>query len=67
MCSHVPVMPPQVASLGAGRIHSAPRMVGGGVGVARVLPLSLTFDHRAVTGAEAIKFLSAAIVELEKP
>lgn len=61
------VMPPQVAILGAGRIHHAPRAVGREVRVARVLPLSLTFDHRAVTGAEAIKFLGEAIVELEKP
>jgi pyruvate dehydrogenase E2 component (dihydrolipoamide acetyltransferase) len=61
------VMPPQVAILGAGRIHRAPRVVGHEVRVARVLPLSLTFDHRAVTGAEAIKFLGAAIGELEKP
>lgn len=61
------VMPPQVAILGAGRIHSAPRVVGSAVRVARVLPLSLTFDHRAVTGAEAIRFLGAAIGELEKP
>ena len=60
-------VPPQVAILGAGRIHRAARVVGGKVCVARVLPLSLTFDHRAVTGAEAIRFLSAVIEELEKP
>jgi len=31
-----------------------------------MLPLSLTFDHRAVTGAEAARFLLAAIRDLEK-
>ena len=32
----------------------------------RVLPLSLTFDHRAVRGAEAARFLQGAIADLEK-
>jgi len=29
--------------------------------------LSLTFDHRAVTGGEAARFLRAAIEDLERP
>jgi 2-oxoacid dehydrogenases acyltransferase (catalytic domain) len=32
--------------------------------VHRVLPLSLTFDHRVVTGGEAARFLAAAIDDL---
>ena len=28
------------------------------------LPLSLTFDHRAVTGGEAGRFLAAAMTDL---
>jgi len=31
-----------------------------------VLPLSLTFDHRAVTGGEASRFLAAVITDLQK-
>ena len=31
----------------------------------RVLPLSLTFDHRVVSGGEAARFLAAAKVTLE--
>jgi pyruvate dehydrogenase E2 component (dihydrolipoamide acetyltransferase) len=59
------VVPPQVAILGAGRI--APRAVAaaGGVEARRTLPLSLTFDHRAVTGGEAARFLAAVIADLE--
>jgi pyruvate dehydrogenase E2 component (dihydrolipoamide acetyltransferase) len=34
--------------------------------VRRVLPLSLTFDHRAVTGGEASRFLMAVIADLER-
>jgi len=60
------IMPPQVAILGAGRITAEPRVVDGKIAVARVLPLSLTFDHRAVTGAEATRFLMAIIEDLQK-
>jgi 2-oxoisovalerate dehydrogenase E2 component (dihydrolipoyl transacylase) len=60
------ITPPQVAIIGAGRIHEAVRLVDGKVAAARVLPLSLTFDHRAVTGAEAIRFLVAAVADLQK-
>lgn len=61
------VLPPQVAILGAGRVE--PRMVvcGGQPAVRRVLPLSLSFDHRAVTGVEATRFLVAAIDDLQLP
>ena len=58
------IVPPQVAILGAGRLHRAARVVGGEVRAVRVLPLSLTFDHRAVTGAEAIRFLTAVVTDL---
>jgi pyruvate dehydrogenase E2 component (dihydrolipoamide acetyltransferase) len=60
------VVPPQVAILGAGCIR--PRVVAGesGPAVRRTLPLSLSFDHRAVTGGEAMRFLSAAIADLER-
>ncbi|MEZ5850507.1 MAG: dihydrolipoamide acetyltransferase family protein [Hyphomicrobiaceae bacterium] len=61
------IMPPQVAILGAGRIHEAPRAVAGAVRIVRLLPLSVTFDHRAVTGAEAIAFLNAVIADLARP
>jgi pyruvate dehydrogenase E2 component (dihydrolipoamide acetyltransferase) len=60
------LVPPQVAIVGAGRI--APRVVAidGRAAVHRILPLSLTFDHRAVTGGEAARFLAAMIADLEK-
>jgi 2-oxoisovalerate dehydrogenase E2 component (dihydrolipoyl transacylase) len=61
------VVPPQVAIVGAGRI--GPRViVRDGKPVARrTLPLSLTFDHRVVTGGEAARFLIALKRDLEKP
>jgi len=59
------VSPPQVAILGAGRIEDAVVAVGGAPAVRPVIPLSLTFDHRAVTGGEAATFLQAARADLE--
>lgn len=60
------VVPPQVAILGVGRAIPHLVMENGQPVEHRMLPLSLTFDHRAVTGAEAARFLLAAIRDLEK-
>lgn len=59
------VVPPQVAIIGAGRLFEAPRIVDGKVVPGRLLPLSLTFDHRAVAGVEAARFLMAIVKDLE--
>ncbi|MCR9220127.1 MAG: 2-oxo acid dehydrogenase subunit E2 [Alphaproteobacteria bacterium] len=62
------VTPPQVAILGAGK--AAPRFSPSDDGrgaFRRLLPLSLTVDHRVVTGGEAARFLAAAIVDLKRP
>ncbi len=59
------VTPPQVAILGAGRIHEACLAEEGEPVVRRIIPLSLSFDHRAVTGGEAARFLSVVRADLE--
>jgi pyruvate dehydrogenase E2 component (dihydrolipoamide acetyltransferase) len=59
------VMLPQVAILGAGRIETGFVPVDGKPVARRLLPLSLTFDHRVVTGGEAARFLAAVIDDLE--
>lgn len=59
------VVPPTVAILGAGRVRDAVVAAGGAPAVHRVMPLSLTFDHRVVTGGEAARFLAAVIADLE--
>jgi pyruvate dehydrogenase E2 component (dihydrolipoamide acetyltransferase) len=60
------VVPPQVAIIGAGAIRSAVVAANGQPAVHRLLPLSLTFDHRVVTGSEAAHFLAVAIEDLQK-
>ncbi len=59
------VVPPTVAILGAGKMREVVVPVHGQVAVHRILPLSLSFDHRAVTGGEAVRFLAAVIADLE--
>lgn len=61
------ILPPQVAILGAGRIIERAVRSESGLRLHRMLPLSLTFDHRAITGGEAARFLRAVMVDLEKP
>jgi pyruvate dehydrogenase E2 component (dihydrolipoamide acetyltransferase) len=55
-----------VAIVGAGRIAKQPVVAkDGALAAHRVLPLSLTFDHRAATGGEAARFLNALKRDLE--
>jgi 2-oxoisovalerate dehydrogenase E2 component (dihydrolipoyl transacylase) len=61
--AHV-IMPPQVAILGAGRISPRIVAIDGAPTVRRIMPMSVTFDHRVVTGAEAARFLVAMIGNL---
>lgn len=63
------IVPPMVAILGAGRIRKEPVVVTTPAGedtvvIRRVLPLSLSFDHRAASGGEAARFLSAVMQDL---
>jgi pyruvate dehydrogenase E2 component (dihydrolipoamide acetyltransferase) len=60
------VLPPQVAILGAGRIGERAVAHEGRAAVHRVLPLSLTFDHRAIMGGEASRFLATVVADLER-
>jgi pyruvate dehydrogenase E2 component (dihydrolipoamide acetyltransferase) len=60
------ILPPQVAIVGAGRIRDDLRILGGAIRITRVLPLSLTFDHRVVMGGEAARFLAALVADLER-
>jgi pyruvate dehydrogenase E2 component (dihydrolipoamide acetyltransferase) len=61
------MVPPTVAILGTGKLQHDVVAVMGGIEVHRRIPLSLTFDHRCVTGGEACRFLAAIIEDLEKP
>ena len=61
------VVPPCVAIVAAGKLRHELVPVMGGVETHRLLPLSLTFDHRAATGGEAARFLRAMLDDLARP
>jgi pyruvate dehydrogenase E2 component (dihydrolipoamide acetyltransferase) len=61
------VMPPQVAILGAGRAERRVVARDEQPSIRRMLPLSLSFDHRVVTGIEAARFLNTVIEDLALP
>ena len=57
---------PQSAILGVGTIVARPKDLGGGVyAFVPYLGLSLTYDHRALDGGEATRFLKQVAVEIE--
>jgi len=58
------VVPPCVAIVAAGKGRHQMTPVMGGFESHRVIPLSLTFDHRAATGGEAARFLKAMLDDL---
>jgi len=60
------VVPPQVAIVGAGLTRDQVCVVEGNPAVRKMMPLSLTFDHRVVTGAEAAAFLAAMLKNLKQ-
>lgn len=60
------VVPPCVCIVGAGRLYHAVVPVLGGMETHRMMPISLTFDHRAATGGEAARFLKAMIDDLQR-
>jgi 2-oxoisovalerate dehydrogenase E2 component (dihydrolipoyl transacylase) len=61
------VVPPAVAILGAGKVREDAVVVAGQVQAHRRMPLSLSFDHRCITGGEACRFLAAVITDLDRP
>ena len=58
---------PDVAILGTGRIAERPWPVGGKIEARKILPLSLTFDHRVADGAQASRFLAKIVRFMEDP
>lgn len=60
------IVPPMVAILAVGRLYSGVVSDNGHAVIHKILPLSLSFDHRAVTGGEATRFLGAVMESLQK-
>jgi pyruvate dehydrogenase E2 component (dihydrolipoamide acetyltransferase) len=61
------VNPPEVAILGVSRSSVEPVWENGGWVPRSMLPLSLSYDHRLIDGAEAARFLRFVCEALENP
>lgn len=58
---------PEVAILGVGRMKEKPIVKDGKIEIKPIMPFSLTFDHRVLDGAYAIRFLNLFFENLQKP
>lgn len=59
------LVPPLVGIIGIGKARMEPAVVDGEITACKTLPLSVTADHRAVTGGEISRFLAALIENLQ--
>lgn len=60
------LLPPMVTVIGVGRIRKQVMPENSQLAIHRVLPLSVTSDHRLITGGEIARFLKVLIDSLEK-
>jgi pyruvate dehydrogenase E2 component (dihydrolipoamide acetyltransferase) len=58
---------PEVAILGVGRAVQEPVLVDGFFQPRLMLPLSLSFDHRIIDGADGARFLRWIIEAIQNP
>jgi pyruvate dehydrogenase E2 component (dihydrolipoamide acetyltransferase) len=56
---------PQVAILGVGQGQAKPVAVDGKIAIRTILPLCLAYDHRALDGADAVRFLKDVVAGVE--
>jgi 2-oxoisovalerate dehydrogenase E2 component (dihydrolipoyl transacylase) len=60
------IVPPMIAIVGVGKARDAVVAAAGKPAVHRIIPLSITIDHRAATGGDAARFLKTMLDELAK-
>lgn len=61
------INPPQVAILGMGKSQMAPVWNGTAFEPKLMMPLSLSFDHRIIDGADGARFLNWLVEAVENP
>jgi 2-oxoisovalerate dehydrogenase E2 component (dihydrolipoyl transacylase) len=60
------IVPPMVCIVGVGRSRDTVVPENGSPAIHKIMPLSVTVDHRAVTGGEATRFLKAMMQALSQ-
>lgn len=61
------IIPPTVCIVGVGKIYEGVVSINGKPASHNLLPISLSFDHRSVTGGEAARFLKEILDSLRAP
>ena len=61
------INPPQSAILGMGKVQDMPVVRDGQIAIRPMMYLCLTYDHRLIAGAEAVRFLQSVKSYLEEP
>ncbi len=60
------IVPPTVAIIGIGKLRETVVAENGVPAVHKIMPVSITVDHRLITGGEAARFLAALINSLQQ-
>jgi len=58
---------PESCILGTGRIEDKPVVIDNKIVIRKIMPISFTYDHRVLDGAEAARFMNDLKNLLEKP
>ena len=58
---------PETCILGTGRIEDRPSVIDGKIEIRKIMPISFTYDHRVLDGAEAARFMNDLKALLENP
>ena len=58
---------PETCILGTGRIEDRATVIDGKIEIRKIMPISFTYDHRVLDGAEAARFMNDLKVLLENP
>jgi pyruvate dehydrogenase E2 component (dihydrolipoamide acetyltransferase) len=58
---------PETAILGLYRSKELPRVVNGAIVARKIMPLTVTYDHRIIDGGDGARFAAIVASELQKP
>jgi len=61
------INPPEVAILGISKIEIKPKLINNKFKARKILPISLSYDHRVIDGTDAAKFTNLFAKYIENP
>jgi pyruvate dehydrogenase E2 component (dihydrolipoamide acetyltransferase) len=61
------INPPEVAILGISKFEIKPKLINNKFVARKILPISLSYDHRVIDGADAVRFTNFFADIISKP